>query len=150
MAALASVATAARERGLVILAGAGISMAPPSSLPGWWDFNEAVLRALADRLVRYTSKLWTGQRLTSLLERRRALRAFTPDFMAQVMEEEVSADYFRVLQALDADQWNAGHAAVAALARIGALRAVVTTNFDRLMERALAAAGVAHRVFSGP
>jgi SIR2-like domain len=146
----ARVAPAAREHGIVILAGAGISMAPPSSLPGWWDFNEAVLQALADRLVEHTSKLWTGQRLASLLERRRTLRAFTPDFMAQVMEEEVSADYFRVLQALDADQWNTSHAAVAALAGSGVLRAVITTNFDRLIERALASAGIAHRVFAGP
>src|SRR5262249_4252653 len=132
------------------LAGAGISMAPPASLPGWWDFNEAVLHALADRLIQHTSKLWTGRRLADLLERRRALRAFTPDFLAQVMEEEVSADSFRVLEALDAEQWNAGHAAVAALAKIGVLRAVVTTNFDRLIERALASGGIAHRVFSRP
>ena len=147
---MAQFATAARDHGLVILAGAGISMLAPSSLPGWWDFNEAVLQALADRLSRHTSQLWTGQRLAALLERRRTLRAFTPDFMAQVMEEEVGADYFRALQALDAEQGNANHAAIAALAGARVLRAVITTNFDRLIERALSSAGVAHRVFARP
>jgi hypothetical protein len=144
------VAQVARQHGLVVIAGAGISMLPPSSLPSWWDFNKAVLEALADRLSRHTNRQWTAKRLSNLLERRRTTQSFTPDFMAQLMEEEVGADYFRVLQALDAEQWNANHAAFAALAAAGVLKAVITTNFDRLMERALTAQGVAHRVFAKP
>jgi hypothetical protein len=55
-----------------------------------------------------------------------------------------------VLQALDTDAYNACHVAVAALARAGIVRALVTTNFDRLLERALDGAGVPLRVYASP
>lgn len=139
---------ALRDRGIVVLCGAGISMAPPSSLPSWWDFNRDVLRGLADRLASETSTKWVEGRFDALIERRETLRAFTPDFMAQLMAEEVGLDYFRCLEALDADAWNTNHAVLAALARAGRVRAIVTTNFDRLLERALIAVGVEHRVFA--
>jgi tetratricopeptide (TPR) repeat protein len=135
-------------RGLVVLCGAGISMAPPSSLPSWWDFNLAVLQALVRRLVRDTSGAWVEQRFAEVISRREQLRSFTPDFMAQLMEEEVGLDYFRVLQALDASAWNANHGALAGLAAAGVLRAVVTTNFDCLLERALDARQTPCRVFA--
>jgi hypothetical protein len=45
--------------------------------------------------------------------------------------------YFQGLQALDIAVGNPAHEAIAALAAGGALRAVVTTNFDRLIEQAL-------------
>jgi hypothetical protein len=53
--ALDPLADAARDHRLVILAGAGISMLPPTSLPNWWAFNEAVLRALAGRMAEATN-----------------------------------------------------------------------------------------------
>ena len=135
-------------RGLVVLCGAGISMAPPSSLPSWWDFNLAVLQALVRRLVRDTSGQWVEHRFAEVISRREQLRSFTPDFMAQLMEEEVGLDYFRVLQALDASAWNANHGAIAGLAAAGVLRAIVTTNFDCLLERALAAGQTPCRVYA--
>jgi hypothetical protein len=147
-AALGDLPALAREHGLVVLAGAGISMAPPTSLPSWWDFNTAVLRALADRLEATSSRGWVAGRFEDLISRRNTLHAFTPDFMAQLMAEEVGADYFRVLQGLDTDRYNPNHAALADLAGAGLLRAVITTNFDRLIEAAMAARGVAYRVFA--
>lgn len=138
----------AQGKGLVVLAGAGISMAPPTSLPSWWDFNTAVLRALADRLEATSSRGWVGERFEILIERRKSLQAFTPDFMAQLMAEEVGIDYFRVLQGLDTDCCNANHHALADLANARILRAIITTNFDRLVEIALTARGVEHRVFA--
>ena len=42
-----------------------------------------------------------------------------------------------MFEPLDIETWNDGHAALAALASTGHLRAVVTTNFDRLIELAL-------------
>lgn len=138
----------AQERGLIVLVGAGISMAPPTSLPSWRDFNTAVLRALADRLEATTSRSWVAGRFERLIERRNTLQAFTPDFMAQLMTEEAGADYFRVLQGLDTDRCNANHEALADRARAGLVRAVLTTNFDRLIELALTARGVAHKVFA--
>lgn len=137
-----------RQHGLVVLAGAGISMLPPTSLPGWRDFNQAVLTAICARVSRDTNPQFVDARLKTILSRRESERAYAPDFMAQLMEEEIGSDYFRVLQALDSDIINLNHAAIAALARAGVVRAIVTTNFDRLLERALTAAGVDHRVYA--
>src|SRR5262245_62106944 len=97
--ALDPLAVAARDHRLVILAGAGISMQAPTSLPSWWAFNEAVLRALTARLAEMTNQQFSEERLARLLGRRERLKSFSPDFMAQLMEEEAGPDYFRVLEA---------------------------------------------------
>jgi hypothetical protein len=147
---LGDLASLIQEKKLVVLAGAGISMAAPTSLPGWWDFNTAVLQAMADKLVEAGAELVIKRWYQQLLERRNATRAFTPDFMAQLMAEEVGADYFRVLQVLDSDRCNANHEVLADLAGAGLLRAIITTNFDRLIELALDRRGVPYRVFATP
>ena len=50
----AAVARDAREHGLVVVAGAGLSMGPPSSLPGWTLINDAFLESLAMCLALHT------------------------------------------------------------------------------------------------
>src|SRR5262245_12511876 len=146
--ALEPLVGASREHRLVTLAGAGISMLAPTSLPSWWSFNEAVLAALAGRLAETTNREFSEERLAGLLSRRERLKSFTPDFMAQLMEEQAGLDYFRVLESLDTEQFNENHSLIAALAGSGVVRAVVTTNFDRLLERAFDAAGTPYRVFA--
>lgn len=118
--------TDASHRGFMAPCGVGVSMAPPTLLPSWWDFNQGGAAGLADRAAQ--GLLATGAKATSF---------FLPDFMAQVLEEEVRQDYFKVLTALDSPAWNSSHYAFAALAKLGLLRAIVTTNFDQLLERAL-------------
>jgi hypothetical protein len=125
--ALDPLADAARDHRLVILAGAGISMLPPTSLPNWWAFNEAVLRALAGRMAEATNLQFSDERLSRLLGRRDQLKSFTPDFMAQLMEEEAGPANFEVLEALDTDEVNENHSLIAALAAAGVVRAVITT-----------------------
>lgn len=137
-----------RQAGLVVLAGAGVSMLAPSALPNWRDFNRAVIAALAERTARDTSRRTVEQFLQVIQAGQQVERVYAPDFMAQLIEEELGADYFRVLQVLDSERCNANHLLLAALARAGHLRAVITTNFDRLIERALDALGVAHQVFA--
>src|SRR6266496_885329 len=50
----AAVARDVRIYGLVLVAGAGLSMGPPSSLPGWTTINEAFLENLAMCLALHT------------------------------------------------------------------------------------------------
>jgi tetratricopeptide (TPR) repeat protein len=148
---LLALAEHARRDGLVILAGAGISMPPPSVLPGWTAFNDAVLGALARRAEQTTGgALPAGETMFGLRTLRDQTGALPIDFQAQLMEEECGPDYFRVLQAIDTEATNPCHEAVAALAAGGVLKAIVTTNFDRLIERALDARRVTHRVFAHP
>ena len=83
-------------------------------------------------------------------KRRELAHVAQPDFQAQLAEESFGERYFAVFEPLDIETWNDGHAAVAALVRTGLVCAVVTTNFDRLIELALEAAGVKPTVYSSP
>jgi SIR2-like domain len=139
----------ARTPGLVVFVGAGVSMVPPTCLPGWMDFNRVVLEAVADRVGAYVRPRFAEDALQVLLARR-ITSEFAPDYQAQLIEQECGADYFSLLQALDTDRWNGCHDTIAALAGAGLVRAVVTTNFDTLTEQALAAEGVEHQVHSRP
>jgi tetratricopeptide (TPR) repeat protein len=142
--------TQCRAGTLVLFAGAGVSMQPPSCLPSWHAINEIVLDALADHTAEFADQEFADELRDSLVATRNATTWFTPDYQAQLIEDEIGHDYFRVLQALDTDDCNSCHQAIAALAANGSLAAIVTTNFDRLFERALDAAGVDYRVYIAP
>lgn len=133
---------AARHRQVVILAGAGVSSNPPSALPGWLALNDAIAGVLADRVGSAVGKTaWTTS-VADLLATRRRTGAFPPEYQAQILEEVCGLTYFDALTTLDVTQYNQAHDGIAALAQAGALRAIVTTNFDRLIERALDNRGI--------
>jgi NAD-dependent SIR2 family protein deacetylase len=136
----------ARAGRVVVFAGAGVSAGRPSALPGWRQLNEEIVAALRTRLEQAVErKEWLADVVSRVGGQRDAGR-FPPDYQAQIIEEMCGDRYFRALQALDVDVVNSGHEGIAALAAGGALRAVVTTNFDRLIERALERRGVAFDV----
>lgn len=138
----------AHTEGLILFAGAGISMLPPTSLPNWFDLNQMTLAALAERIGEYIQNPGRARSLlTGLVRRRDQTDCFAPDYQAQLMVEECGSEYFRVLQALDTDTRNPCHDAVAHLAKNGWLKAVLTTNFDRLCELALEAEKVPYRTY---
>ncbi len=131
------------ETPFVAFVGAGASAIEPSHLPTWSAFNRLVLDALCSRLDQFSRERQpTAQMLQTMLSRRDTTRFLTPDFQAQLIEEEVGADYFAVWQSLPATAFGPVHAALAVLAREGRLAAIVTTNFDTLIEAALQALGV--------
>lgn len=133
---------------LVAFVGAGASALPPSRLPTWNGFNSLLLESLCDRLAEYSgNRQPTDQMLSLLSERRDKTQFFAPDFQAQLMEEEVGPDYFRVWQSLETDVYGPVHAALAELASRGKLAAIITTNFDRLIETALKEKGQTFEVF---
>jgi len=128
---------------LVIFVGAGASALPPSSLPGWTDFNSVLLECLGEQVSLYSRDRQPMEHLLAAIKERRDTTSFLPpDFQAQLMEEEIGADYFRVWQSLDTDVYGPVHAGIAELAAMGRVAAIVTTNFDRLLEIALHARGV--------
>jgi tetratricopeptide (TPR) repeat protein len=146
---IASLVHQARAQRLVILAGAGVSMGAPSSLPGWRDLNSMILSAVAGRVRGYfDGRPEVEHLLEALVQRRDVHGTFAPDYQAQIMEEQCGVTYFRALQAVDVEQRNASHEAIAALAAAGHVAAVVTTNFDRLLEQALEALGIPARVYA--
>src|SRR5262245_15173292 len=145
-----AVARDATAHGLVIVAGAGLSMGAPSSLPSWTAINNAFLENLALRLGKHTDGEVGYDEAEFVLERRETADVAQPDLQAQLAEESLDEQYFELFKPLDIATWNDGHAAIAALAATGLLRAVITTNFDRLIELAIDAAGAHANVYCAP
>ncbi len=132
----------------VAFVGAGASVIPPSSLPTWNGFNNLALETLLDVLNEYTEgREHTEHILARLRERRDKTMFFAPDFQAQLMEDEIGSRYFSIWQSIDTDTYGPAHAGLAELAGRGQLAAIVTTNFDRLIELALRARGQDYRVY---
>lgn len=132
----------ARQGEVIVVAGAGVSAGKPSSLPGWKPLNAAIVNVLCRRLEAAIERPdWLSQ-IVSGIDVERKTDRFPPDYQAQLIEEMCGDRYFRALQALDVDVINTGHDGIAALAAAGALKAVVTTNFDKLIEQALDKRGV--------
>lgn len=127
---------------IVIFAGAGCSVAPPASLPGWNDLNDAILETLWDRLGQYDLKARFREKILSSIRQKRKENMFPPDYQAQRMVERAGEKYFQVLSAVDSDTYNAVQYYTALLANAGSVKAVVTTNFDRNFERAFGEAGI--------
>ncbi|MEA2000381.1 MAG: SIR2 family protein [Actinomycetota bacterium] len=136
---------AARSGTLVVFAGAGVSAGEPSSLPSWYTLNEMIAEQLLDR----SEDAFEGYLRADALKpafgsigAAREEQRFPPEYQAQLVEEMAGSQYFDALTSLDVDTFNEAHSGIAALAAAGCLAAVVTTNFDRLIEHALDAQGV--------
>jgi hypothetical protein len=114
-----AVARDATAHGLVVVAGAGLSMGPPSSLPGWTAINNAFLENLALRLAAHTGGEVGYDVAEFVLERRETADVAQPDLQAQLAEESLGEQYFALFKPLDIATWNDGHAAIAALAATG-------------------------------
>jgi len=136
------------SEGVVIFAGAGISVGPPSSLPNWFDLNEWILKALYDRV---SLDFGIDDDYSTILRGyRNKSRSYPPDYQAQFLEECTGASYFEALTSIDIEQTNRGHNAIAAIAKSGSLAAIVTTNADRLIERSLKRSDVPFSVACDP
>lgn len=126
--------TAAGERPFVLLAGAGVSLWHPSSLPRWDEFNTVLLdeaRARANRGLTHRPDLRLALQTLSIQD------LGSKSFSSALVEILAGEQYFDVIGALDASEPNEAHRAIARLVRKGAIAAIVTTNFDTLIERAL-------------
>jgi hypothetical protein len=137
--------------GVTILAGAGLSAPPPTSLPGWWTLNDAVLTALGNAISEKTNRNLAPDAFAGVIRERRDTTPFLkPDLQAQLIEDEIGSAYFEALAAVNSDQPNAAHALLAELARLGRVGTIVTTNFDCVIELALDSAGVSYALFESP
>eukprot|EP00298_Acanthocystis_sp_HF-20_P013654 c20454_g1_i1.p1 GENE.c20454_g1_i1~~c20454_g1_i1.p1 ORF type:complete len:1321 (-),score=657.22 c20454_g1_i1:126-4067(-) len=117
-----------------IYAGAGVSMDAPSSSPSWW--------ALMNELLYETFKSAPNE-LGDL-----ASKLASKDNTRQ--PEEIMESYyfvfqdrlFTLFQLLEAGSPNSNHIAIAKLAKANKIKAILTTNFDIFIERALRAEGI--------
>jgi hypothetical protein len=136
--------THAARRSLVVMAGAGVSAGKPTSLPDWYRLNAQIVAAVRVRLDAYWERPGWLEPVQAAIAERRSHDQFPPDYQAELLNENCGDDYFRALRAVDVPVTNATHEAIAWLCRHGFVAAVVTTNFDRLIELALDRCGVAY------
>jgi tetratricopeptide (TPR) repeat protein len=131
---------------VVLFAGAGVSVSPPAGLPNWLKLRDWTLAAVAGRasfLSPYLAHL-TNMDMLSVPGQ----KGMTPEVVASEIANQCSG-YFESLRALDDGVPNLNHQTIAHLAKAGRLRAVVTTNFDVFIERALADLEVEFDVYRG-
>jgi len=136
---------ACKARRLAVFAGSGISALPPAFLPNWRDFNEAVLHAVKN-LARTFCK--NDREVEAALDVLSLDLIPVQVFSDCLVDGFAGGDYFPVLDVLDGVASNANHHALAELAARGVLRAIVTTNFDTLIERAFTERQVGLRVYA--
>ena len=114
-----------------IIAGAGISMSPPSNLPSWWQYNKAIveiIKELAGELCPEASDLIAAIDIEKGLP--------VQCISEVIVRQGAGESYFGLLELLDAVSPNANHLSLVELARYRKLNAVITTNFDTLIETA--------------
>jgi hypothetical protein len=140
-----ALAAALAGRRLAIFAGAGISIWTPSSLPGWAAFNEIVLDEVRTLAIRAAPETLVGEMRGLTLD-----DIGSKDFSDALVNDLLGSAYFDILRSLDARRPNPCHCAIATLGLRRRLRAVVTTNFDTLIEQAFQAAHCPLTVLARP
>ncbi len=115
----------------IVIAGAGISAASPSNLPGWWDYNIILVNQIKRKVLEKYPEA------SAILECIDVSKKLPVQCISEVIVEQGAGEsYFPLLQLLDGNRPNANHFALADLAYRGELSAVITTNFDTLIENA--------------
>ncbi len=125
---------------LLVFCGAGISVLAPSHLPTWWSFNVALLESAKSAALAAVPGLPAVAR--AAVESLSLDRFPVETFSEKIVEAFAGSTYFPLLKVLESDRTNANHRALAELARRRQVRAIVTTNFDTLIERAFREAGL--------
>ena len=142
-----AVSIQANRGGYALLLGSGVSRA--AKIPTGWEVTLDLIRKLAaiqndtadpDPKAWYVEKFGKEPDYSDLLED----LAKTPAERQQLLQT-----YWEPSEEGD-KQPTAAHRAIAALAKQGFIKIIITTNFDRLMENALHDAGIEPTVLSSP
>lgn len=126
---------------IVIIAGAGISKDSPANLPSWWDYNFLLLKTINDLAA---SEL--PDRIHPLDQNK--LEKYIPVVSVSdyIVRGAMGKSYFPLLRLLNSSQPNNNHYALAQLAKKRKIAAIITTNFDTLIEQAFDKLGVPYQL----
>ncbi|MDH6310073.1 hypothetical protein M2451_002963 [Dysgonomonas sp. PFB1-18] len=134
-----------KQGNIVIVAGAGISKEKPASLPSWWEYNLSLFREIGNLGAEI---LCEKNNLLDDLD----IEKFIPvisisDFIFNYVAGKA---YFPLLEVLEGSSPNKNHIFLAELAERKKIKAIVTTNFDTLIEQAFLEQNIPVNVFYDP
>lgn len=147
--ALDSLAKYIRRNDLVVLAGAGISFAPPSCAPLFRKLRDDLLRAFTISLKGHISEHIEEacRQLFHTADSPRGSNEPVPEVLFEALDTILPSDLYRLLRIqLLRGYPNAQHRFVAGLLGRG-IRLLITTNFEDYFEQALKDLKRTHQVF---
>lgn len=131
------------RKNLVIFAGAGISKDKPSDLPSWWEYNRYIIDEIGKIGAQAIGE--TDSLLDSVTVLEKIPIVTISDYL---FNYSAGKAYFPLLEILNGIHPNRNHYLLASLAQEGKIQAVITTNFDTLIEQAFDETGVPYTVYS--
>lgn len=115
----------------VIIAGAGISVDPPSNLPSWREYNKELIVQIKAEALKLCPE--AADILACIdVEQNLPVQCISQ----LIVSQGAGKSYFPLLKLLNGSIPNANHSALTEMARLGKLNAIITTNFDTLIETA--------------
>lgn len=126
---------------MVVIAGAGISKDSPSNLPSWEEYNSLLFKAINE----LASLEMENKTFPFDYEH---IKKWVPDISISdyIVRGAMGEAYFPLLKLLECSNPNNNHYALAELARQGKLSAIITTNFDTLIEQAFRSKRVPYKL----
>lgn len=136
---------AAKVGKVVVVAGAGISKDSPANLPSWWDYNIILLECIGQM---GSKALGSNHNLLNMeiVKRGISVTSVSEFFVDRIAGE----NYYPLLSMLDGAQPNVHHFMLAQLFDLGIIHAIVTTNFDTLIEKAFEQKKISFSVYNSP
>lgn len=114
---------------IVIFAGSGVSVDEPANLPSWWEYNKALIEEIKRQALLLCPE---AKRLLEPLDVEKDLPVQCVSDI--IVRGGAGSAYFPLLKLLDGSMPNANHLAMVELAKTGQISAIITTNFDTLVE----------------
>lgn len=137
---IGKLAVDANKNGLLIFAGAGISVPLPSGCPTWAGFRKEILGCFLDRLIQedWPKKPYLIQAKPSVID-----MDLRPETFMWALEQDIGLSRtLDIIGGINRSSPNQNHETLAYLCQIGVVKAVVTTNLDTYIERALDKRGI--------
>ena len=125
---------------MAVFVGAGVSMCPPSSLPGWTGLKAQILDSILHSMSLRGISLLRDIGIDEILRN----STLSPEVVLSALSHQGLENLklaFSLL--LNSASPNLLHTLIAKMAKCGLVRIIVTTNFDTLLEQALTLQGVA-------
>jgi hypothetical protein len=134
---------AIERKGVTVFAGAGISVAPPSSCPTWDNLKREILRSLLARLFKTTNIKKDLEDLSPAVMN----VDMRPELFMSCMTTIINRSFIvEMLSGLNSGEPNLNHSLIAFLERKQIVKSIITTNFDNYIERELDYLGANYRV----